>query len=379
MGLIASSIFLDTMAFLTTTIALIYTYFFYMYNYWHRQGIPYEKASIPFGSIPSPTSKAREHNNLVMRRWYNKHKKLGHKHYGHFLLDKPMYTPIDVEIIRCIVTRDFEYFKDRGLYYNEKSDPVGAHLVTLTGNKWKYMRGKISPAFSSGKMKMMFNTLVECGQEMMNLIERKRLEQSTVDAKEVTSCYGTDVIGSCAFGLECNSFKDENSPFRVYGRKMFAITMLRRVVTFSFPNVCRALGVRLISPDVSNFIMSVVKETVGYRENNNVQRNDFLQLLIDIKNKKNHETDDDFTIEKLAAQVYAFFAAGYETTATTITFCLFELAKNRQVQSKVREEVKAVLKNHDGKLSYEAIQEMKYLSQVVDGTVFYYYMKNYYI
>lgn len=43
--------------------------------------------------------------------------------------------------------------------------------------------------------------------------------------------------------------------------------------------------------------MNVVKETVEYREKNNVRRNDFLQLLIDLKNKGKIE-DVDAKYEK---------------------------------------------------------------------------------
>lgn len=48
-----------------------------------------------------------------------------------------------------------------------------------------------------------------------------------------------------------------------------------------------------------------------------------------------------------------------------MTFALYELSRNEEVQSKVREEVNAVLKRHDGKITYEAIKEMKYLDQSV--------------
>lgn len=46
---------------------------------------------------------------------------------------------------------------------------------------------------------------------------------------------------------------------------------------------------------------------------------------------------------------------------------MYELAKNAQVQQKAYENIISVLQNHDGKLTYEAISEMKYLDKCIDG------------
>lgn len=50
-----------------------------------------------------------------------------------------------------------------------------------------------------------------------------------------------------------------------------------------------------------------------------------------------------------------------------MSFMFFELAANKDVQEKAREEVLRVIKNHDGIITYEAVQEMTYLTQVMNG------------
>lgn len=54
----------------------------------------------------------------------------------------------------------------------------------------------------------------------------------------------------------------------------------------NFPEVAAFFRLRMIPKDISDFFMKVVNDTVSYREKNNYTRNDFLQLLIDIKNNK---------------------------------------------------------------------------------------------
>jgi cytochrome P450 family 6 len=72
-------------------------------------------------------------------------------------------------------------------------------------------------------------------------------------------------------------------------------------------------------------------------------------------------------MNSLAAQAFVFFAAGFETSSTTMTFCLYELAINPDVQEVLQNEIDSVLERHDGYISYEAIQEMMYLDKVVAG------------
>jgi cytochrome P450 family 6 len=59
--------------------------------------------------------------------------------------------------------------------------------------------------------------------------------------------------------------------------------------------------------------------------------------------------------------------AGFETSSTTLSFCLYELAVNPDIQTKLREEVDVTLEKLGGQITYDGVQSMKYLSQVIDG------------
>lgn len=68
----------------------------------------------------------------------------------------------------------------------------------------------------------------------------------------------------------------------------------------------------------------------------------------------------------MSAQGYQFFAAGFETTASTIAYTLYELCLNTEIQGILREEIKTNLTKHNA-LTYEGIQEMKYLDMCIMG------------
>jgi cytochrome P450 family 6 len=48
-----------------------------------------------------------------------------------------------------------------------------------------------------------------------------------------------------------------------------------------------------IDPKVSKYFRSMVEDNVNYRERNNITRNDFMHLLIQIKNKVNLDDENE--------------------------------------------------------------------------------------
>ena len=356
--------FCNFLAAVTTLTIIIITYYKWSFQYWRRRNIPYLKPKIPWGTSSNPL-KPKEFIGLRLKRQYDAMKARGWKHGGLFSLTRPMYLVLDLDYVKNILAKDFQYFLNRGFYYNEKDDPLSAHLFAIGGQKWRNLRTKLTPTFTSGKMKMMFQTLVDTVPNLIKTIESDCASQTPIDIKEVLGCFTTDVIGSCAFGLDCNTFKEENSPFREYGRKallMSPLLMLKLIFGMRFPNVAKSLGVTTVPKNVSAFFMKVVKDTIDYREANKVTRKDFMQILIDLKN----QTSDALTAEEVAAQCYVFFLAGFETSSTVMTFTLYELARNPHLQEKLRHEINTVLEKHDTKITYEAIQEMKYMEQVIN-------------
>ena len=64
---------------------------------------------------------------------------------------------------------------------------------------------------------------------------------------------------------------------------------------------------------------------------------DLLNLLLDMYNE---ETGKGFDDEELRAQVFTFMTAGHDTTSTSLSWTLYELAKKPEIQDKIREEIK---------------------------------------
>ncbi|XP_055636295.1 probable cytochrome P450 6a14 [Toxorhynchites rutilus septentrionalis] len=343
-----------------------YLYLNRLHSYWADRDVPYVSPDFFYGN--SRTLGRTEQFAVMLQRFYNELK--GSNPFGGiYMFMKPVAIVTDLELLKCIFVKDFENFHDRGTYFNEKHDPLSANMFNLAGNRWKELRHKLSPTFTSGKMKMMFPTIVAAGKQLNEFLEEMVEHEKEIEMKDLFARYTTDVIGTCAFGIECNSLKDPNASFRVMGRRIFSTPSgrVKRFLMSSVPKIAKVLGVKGIDSQVTNFFAGVTRETIDYRLKNNVKRNDFMDLLMQLRNPDEEKSGEGLlSFNEIAAQAFIFFLAGFETSSTLLTWTLYELALNQDVQEKGRQHVVSVLANNKGEMTYESVLSMKYLDQILN-------------
>jgi cytochrome P450 family 6 len=344
---------------------LIIAYVRRKFAFWADKNVQFIKPTFPFGNLSGFGGKRGLYE--ITQQHYNTMKSSYAKFAGLYFFIQPVVLGLDLDFVKTVMIKDFQSFHDRGLYHNVKDDPLTGHLFLIEGEKWRSLRTKLSPTFTSGKMKMMFPTIVAVGEQFKTTLQDSLKINNDIDIRDILARFTTDVIGTCAFGLECNSLKDPQAKFRQMGKKVFQSSsfFLKAIVASQFKTISQKLGVTLLPKDVTSFFMGAVKDTIENREANNIRRNDFMNMLIDMKNCD--DPANRFTVEEIAAQAFVFFVAGFETSSTAMAFALYELAQNQELQSKARECVRTVLNKHDNKFTYEAMMEMTYITQCING------------
>lgn len=102
-----------------------------------------------------------------------------------------LYAPVlmvnDLELIKQILVKDFSNFSHRGLYRNEEIDPLIGNLFFLSGEKWRIVRAKLTPTFTSGKLKHMFPLIIETANEMINAFDENLKVSNILQVKDLAS------------------------------------------------------------------------------------------------------------------------------------------------------------------------------------------------
>jgi cytochrome P450 family 6 len=310
MGLLFRTTLLDVSVAVVCLLTVIYIYFKMSFRYWRKRNVPYVEPTSPFGNFADLIF-VRKPMGHVFTDLYRKLN--GEKYGGIYMFKKPEFIFRDPDIIKNVLVKDFTSFHDRGIFADEEREPLVGHLLFLRGRRWRNLRVQLTPTFTSGKMKIMFQTLADCGQELGRILEESARKEETIEIKDILARYSTDIISSCAFGIESNSLKNPDAEFRQWGRKLFEPSIkssLSRIVNSQIPPSMRKLKLRILDPKISKYFRSMVQDTVNFRKRNNIKRNDFMQLLIDIKNRgnleKKHgylEENDDGNLDNKSADI----------------------------------------------------------------------------
>ncbi|EDW04984.1 probable cytochrome P450 6d5 [Drosophila grimshawi] len=362
--------------------ALLFVYLRWTFSFWERKGFPYIEASIPLGALDS----VRQNKRSFGLAMYDMYLASSKPFVGIYLTLRPALLVRDAQIAHDVLTTDFAHFHDRGVYVDEKHDPLSANLFSMEGSSWKSMRNKLSPSFTSGKLKGMFGTAEDVADKMMAHLNGKIEQTGTVevDMKNLMSSFAIDIIASTIFGLDVDSFLKPNNELRHISNeinKPTAKNILRGTTTFLYPRLEKIFNRLGWQFSGQKEMRDLVYHTISVREKNNIERRDILQLLLQLRNTGQINKDDgvwsaqvaghsfkSLSKANIAAQMFIFFSAGYETTASTAAFTLYELAQNPDVLAKLMEDINQTLAKHNGELNYDCIQAMKYLDLCIMET-----------
>ncbi|KAJ8718251.1 hypothetical protein PYW08_002488 [Mythimna loreyi] len=357
------------------TILVIYYVSIRKFNYWKIRNVPFIKPTPFLGNYGEIFLQHKNYAEGVQGIC----KKLpDEKFIGAFYGTEPVLIPMDPDIIKLIVTKDFYYFNGRELSEHMYKEPAALNLFSTHGDNWRVLRQNMTLLFSSAKMRNMFHLIQKCSYVFETMLDRETSVSKELETRSVAARYTIECIGACVFGIDANTMTEEiqDNPFN----RIAALTSPTKYAAFIravrgvWPSIFYGLGYKLMSVQM-NFFHNLITSVMNQRNYKPSGRNDFLDLILswkqkhqivgesieNMKNGEGHkvslEADDDL----LVAQCFLFFNAGFETSATILSYTLYELAKNEDIQKRVLQEVDEYMARHENKLCYECVSEFPYL------------------
>ncbi|CAL1689864.1 unnamed protein product [Lasius platythorax] len=360
-------VFLSLILIIVTACICLYHFILSKLSHFKRLKIPHVRP-IPLLGHMAPFIFRRLSLVENIRKIYNLFPDV--KYFGFYEFMTPVYMIRDPELITTIAIKNFDNFCDRTKLLNKATDPlISRNLSSLEGDQWREMRKLLSPTFTSGKIKIMFRLICECAENFANFLATDSGNiGKTYDMKNVLSRYANDVVATCAFGINVDSFKHPNNEFLLLAKEAAEFTSkpVKVLINKNYPLLGRLLRLKLFSSRVNSFFKEIIADTVKTRDEQRIIRPDMIHLMMEKRDKNQGLTID---IDEMTAQAFIFLVAGFDSTSTAMCFLTHEVGINFDIQNKLRAEIDDILTQTNGKPTYEAISQMKYLDAVVNETL----------
>lgn len=162
-------------------VSVVYLWIKHVYSYWERTKFPYIKPSIPFGNVLD----AAMGRKCMGMNLYDLYKSSNEPIVGIYLLFRPGLLARDADLVKKILSTDASSFYNRGIYHNP-NDPVANNMLMMTGQEWKTTRAKLTPTFTSGKLKGMLPAIISIGERVRKQVQNAADTNGSIEIKDLT-------------------------------------------------------------------------------------------------------------------------------------------------------------------------------------------------
>ena len=204
---------------------------------------------------------------------------------------------------------------------------------------------------------------------MISHLSHSANEDEKINLKDMCGKYSMDTIASCVFGVDAGSFDPSNKESRFVrdAKSVMDLDLYTGIAfgAYSIPGLSHLMNlfkIPVYKPFEMKFFINTVTQTIRSRRETKLRRNDLIDLMIDaIKDELSDEAEDEhddaddevkkalqsnqiskskkLDESKVIATAVVMLVAGYDTTAITMSTCLWYLTQYPEIQKRLQEEI----------------------------------------
>ncbi|KAI0974684.1 cytochrome P450 [Xylaria arbuscula] len=329
----------------------------------------------------------KEPSGVPMRDWAATIPNDGIMRYKGFLNQERLLVLSPKALSEVLVTKCYDFEKPAALSFN-LARVLGVGVLLAEGEEHKVQRKNLMPAFSFRHVKDLYPLFWEKTREVVvAMTEHINAELATnqsasavIEVGEWASRVTLDIIGVAGLGRDFGAIQNHNSELvQVYRRIMSPTPQAQRLGLLSliFGQWLVSLIPVSANDDINaaaDFIRQVCRSLIIDKKEKLVRKkaggeepveHDILSIALE---------SGGFSDEELVDQLMTFLAAGHETTASGMTWAIYELAKRPEIQEKLRAEIRERLPSVDSDASITSlgIDHMPYLNAVCNEVLRFY-------
>jgi cytochrome P450 len=268
------------------------------------------------------------------------------------------YFLFDPDDVHHVLVRNQKNYK-KGIAYEGFRMLVGNGLVTSEGSFWRQQRRLMQPAFTPSAVNQYIQMMTEVTEQMLNRWEGFAITGEPVHMDAEMMRLTTSIIGRALFNIDLS----ENLAEVGYAfQEAFAFVPGRTMNPFNLPMAVPLPSHRRWFKNLALIDEFVAERTAEKRQNGIDPQDD--SLLAQLLKAQDEETGHQMTDEQLRDEIVTLFFAGFETTARSLTWLWYRLARHQEIARKLEEEVDRVL---NGRIpTADDLYQLTYSRMIVD-------------
>ena len=275
------------------------------------------------------------------------------------------YMPNQPDLVKRVLVERPDDFPKSDVVRATIGDLLGQSVFVTNGEKWKRQRRIIDPSFEGGRLREIFDPMMQAGHDMaarmQNLADGK-----PVEIEFETSHAAADVIFRTLFSQPITT-EAASRVFHAFRRYQMAAPMMSPADLMRIPDWFPRLGPSRwkkgrAAREIRRLLMDFVEERRRQIDTGTAPDD----LATAIMTTSDPVTGDIFDEAEMADQMAIFFLAGHETSASALAWTLYCVANQPHVQDRMHAEASAVFR---GAPTFSDLRKLPYTRDVFRETL----------
>ncbi|KAH9066230.1 cytochrome P450 [Lactarius vividus] len=292
------------------------------------------------------------------------------RHHG--CLGKDHLVIADPEALRYILHVPGYHFDKRKDVQKTTELSFGRGLVWATGETHRRQRKVMNPAFSAPQMRTFLPMFQNSASKLAQMLKEEVIAtdssasgQSVIDVIKWLSRTTLDNIGEVGFGFQFGSLDGLENPLRKHNEGLLPprSRLILKTLWYYLPELLldiiylptrRYRQVRVYSAFMRKFSQGIIERSIIEGDGKDVMS---VMLRANASEDPRCMLSDTEMVDQIATLLFA----GHDTTAKSLTWYFYEIARNPECQERVRAEIAAIRAKKCGEeLSATDLENMEY-------------------
>lgn len=228
----------------------------------------------------------------------------------------------------------------------------GRGILWSQGEDHKRQRKSLTPAFSQDAIRnltpIFYYTAHKAKSAWEAMIDASGGGSTIIEVQNWMNHISLDTIGLAGFSHDFGSLDGKQTSItEIFGSpKLSAVNVSLFLLSQVFPLLSsvptpRTKGLREMQRTIEDIAMKLLARTKKEKEEGAFDGKEEKSIIGVLLKASDSDAALHVTLEEVLAQMRVLLVAGYETTSTTMTWALLELARNPDIQRKLRQELLA--------------------------------------